>query len=299
MSRWVRIQTSIFDHEVFAAEPFSEREAWMWLISKAAWKDTKHRIGHNVVDVPTGSMFLTLREMQATWRWKSDKRVRSFLSMLEREEMIETKTDAGKTQVSICNYSRYQDSGRTEDATGTQPGRTADALKTPEHQYTNVSEANASSCPEPAKAAPVASSPTAIELPCASGELFPITEADVTEWRGAFPAVDIRQQLAAMRSWLNANPTRRKTRKGMRRFAVSWLDRKQNDSTAPQQRSGSPPKTQSLGQMFQDDARRMGLIDEPDSNQTGYLDASNGSAEGFGTGGARLLAFPADNRRIG
>lgn len=144
MSRWIRVQTSIFDHEVFASEPFSEREAWVWLIAKAAWKDTKHRIGHRVVDVPSGSVFLTLREMQAVWRWKSDKRVRSFLLMLEREGMIETKSDAGKTQVTICNYSRYQEAGRTEDAAGTHGGRTADALKTPVHQNT-ISEAKASS----------------------------------------------------------------------------------------------------------------------------------------------------------
>lgn len=144
MSRWVRIQTDVFDHAVFACEPFSEREAWLWLISKAAWKATKHRVGHVVVDVPVGSMFLTLREMQATWRWKSDKRVRSFLTMLENEEMIETKTDAGKTQISICNYSRYQDVERKEDAERTQAGRTEDALKTPIHQDTN-SEAKASS----------------------------------------------------------------------------------------------------------------------------------------------------------
>lgn len=139
MSRWVRVQTDVFEHALFAREPFTEREAWLWLISKAAWKDTKHRIGQTVVDVPVGSAFLTLREMQAVWRWKSDKRVRSFLSVLEREGMIELKTDAGKTQVTVCNYSRYQDAERTSDASGTQAGRTADALKTPEHQYTTSS----------------------------------------------------------------------------------------------------------------------------------------------------------------
>lgn len=136
MSRWVRIQTDVFEHIVFAREPFTEREAWLWLISKAAWKATKHRIGQHIEDVPIGSVFLTLREMQAAWRWKSDKRVRSFLAMLENEEMIETKTDAGKTQISICNYSRYQDSERKEDASGTHVGRKPDALKTPEHQDT-------------------------------------------------------------------------------------------------------------------------------------------------------------------
>lgn len=55
MSRWIRVETFIFDHEVFAAEPFSEREPW--LISKAAWKDTVHRIGATVVPVRAGSLF--------------------------------------------------------------------------------------------------------------------------------------------------------------------------------------------------------------------------------------------------
>ena len=241
MSRWVRIQTDVFDHAVFAREPFTEREAWLWLISKAAWKDTKHRIGQAVVAVPVGSMFMTLREMQSVWRWKSDKRVRAFLSMLETEAMIETKTDAGKTQINICNYSRYQDGGRTEDASGTHAGRRSDALKTPIHQITNISGSNEPSCPEPAKAAPAPLSPTTVELTCVSGDPYPVTEADVAEWSTAFPAVDVPQQLAAMRQWLIANPTRRKTMRGMRKFVVTWLDRRQNAGAAPSPQGHSPP----------------------------------------------------------
>ncbi|WP_421580837.1 hypothetical protein [Shinella sp. M31] len=139
MSRWIRVQTSIFDHELFATAELSQREAWLWLIANVAWKETRHRIGNEVLDVPVGSMFVTLRSLQSAWRWGSDKRVRTFLSMLESERMIETKTDAGKTQITVCNYSRYQDVGRTEDASGTQAGRSADALKTPVHQDTNTS----------------------------------------------------------------------------------------------------------------------------------------------------------------
>lgn len=109
----------------------------------------------------------------------------------------------------------------------------------------NSSDANASSSPEPAKAAPVASSPTAIELPCVSGEDYPVSEADLVEWGQSFPAVDSRQQLSAIRSWLIANPTRRKTRKGMRRFVVSWLDRAQNRAPAPQRQATAPPRASS------------------------------------------------------
>lgn len=140
MTRWVRIDVSLFDHPFFASkEARSELEAWSWLIANVAWKDTTHRVGNEMLDVPAGSLFVTLRSLQVAWRWKSDKRVRSFLSRLEREEMIRTKTDAKKTHISICNYSRYQDTGRKEDATRTQPGRNADAQKTPIHHLTTPS----------------------------------------------------------------------------------------------------------------------------------------------------------------
>ncbi|GAA4108700.1 hypothetical protein GCM10023067_04430 [Aminobacter aganoensis] len=126
----------------------------------------------------------------------------------------------------------------------TQPSRDGEVTAQETDTDTDISDANASSCPEPEKSAPVVvASPTAFELPCVSGEMYPVSESDVAEWRASFPAVDVIQQLGAMRSWLIANPTRRKTRKGMRRFVVSWLDRKQNNSHSPPpaQHSGSPP----------------------------------------------------------
>lgn len=108
MSRWIRVQTSIFDHDVFATEPLTEREAWLWLISRAAWKDTVHRIGASVAIVKAGSMFITIREMQVAWRWASTRRVHRFLELLSNQNMIETSSETGKTCVTICNYAKYQ-----------------------------------------------------------------------------------------------------------------------------------------------------------------------------------------------
>ncbi len=124
MSRWVRVQTSIFDHELFQAEPLTEREAWLWLIANAAWKATRHRVGSDMHEVPAGSLFVTLRQLQTAWKWKSDYRVRSFLKLLEREGMTVSEPNAGKTQITICNYSHYQEAERTENASATQEKRT-------------------------------------------------------------------------------------------------------------------------------------------------------------------------------
>lgn len=140
MSRWFRVSADIFEHELFAQAELSEREAWLWLVAKAAWKDTRHRIGAEVVAVPRGTMFCTLRELRDEWRWKSDFRVRSFLEMLEREAMIARNANAGKTHLTICNYDKYQsapdDVQRTENAEETHGKRTENALKIPVYQDT-------------------------------------------------------------------------------------------------------------------------------------------------------------------
>ena len=80
------------------------------------------------------------------------------------------------------------------------------------------------SCAEPQGV----STPPAIQMPLVSGEQFPIYQQDVDEWEQSFPAVDVLQQLRAMRAWLDANPTKRKTKRGIKRFIVSWLSREQD-----------------------------------------------------------------------
>ena len=117
---WVSISRGIFEHEFFAREPFSEREAWVWMVAKAAWQDTRHRVGNDMVDVPRGSFFCTLRELQSAWMWRSDTRVRNFLKRTQAERMVKVKNNAKKTHVTICNYDNYQSSERKENAKKTQ-----------------------------------------------------------------------------------------------------------------------------------------------------------------------------------
>ena len=137
MSGFITIERGIWDHPLFKSEPMTEREAWMWMIAQAAWSATRHRVGNELVDVPRGSFMATLREMQTSFMWGSDKRVRTFLKTLEKEAMIGRTTvgakNAPKTHVTIRNYEEYQTRGRTKDAPKTHDrthhGRTTDAVK--------------------------------------------------------------------------------------------------------------------------------------------------------------------------
>jgi len=55
-----------------------------------------------------------------------------------------------------------------------------------------------------------------------------IGRAFVEELERLYPAVDVEQELWEMRGWLIANPDRRKTLRGIKRFITGWLSREQD-----------------------------------------------------------------------
>jgi hypothetical protein len=67
-----------------------------------------------------------------------------------------------------------------------------------------------------------------------TGEEWEPDDADIIQWQKTFPACDIFQELRKMESWLDANPKKRKTKAGIKRFINSWLSRAQD-------RGGSSP----------------------------------------------------------
>lgn len=54
-----------------------------------------------------------------------------------------------------------------------------------------------------------------------------ISQEDITSWTGAYPACNVRRELAAMIEWIKANPARGK-KSNYRRFIVNWLSRAQD-----------------------------------------------------------------------
>lgn len=83
--------------------------------------------------------------------------------------------------------------------------------------------------PQAADASPV------ISLPLNDGTFFDVSENDRAKWSQLYPNVDVLQQLRNMAGWCDANPTKRKTRGGIKRFITAWLAREQDKGgKAPQ-----------------------------------------------------------------
>ena len=79
-------------------------------------------------------------------------------------------------------------------------------------------------CAEPQ----AADAPPVISLPLNDGTFFDVSENDRAKWSQLYPNVDVLQQLRNMAGWCDANPTKRKTRGGIKRFITAWLAREQD-----------------------------------------------------------------------
>lgn len=130
MSGYFAVDRGIFENGFFAAEPFSEREAWLWLIAEAAWKEKRVRRGSTTLDLARGELAHALDFMRKAWKWKTKSRVSRFLKRLESGEKITLKTGRDTTRITICNYDIYQ-SGRDakRDAGETPTRRARDELE--------------------------------------------------------------------------------------------------------------------------------------------------------------------------
>jgi hypothetical protein len=130
---YVAVHRSIWDHDVFEPAPFSEREAWLWLVSSAAWKPTKVRVGYKMLSLERGDLSFSERFLAEKWRWSKSK-VHRFLALLEGEQMIVRKSDHGLNQITICNYDKYQAPWTT---TRTENGPETDQKRTKEEEPNN------------------------------------------------------------------------------------------------------------------------------------------------------------------
>lgn len=130
------------ENPAFAKEPFTQREAWLWLIERAAFKPVRERVGSTIVDVGRGQIAASVRYLAVRFKW-SKSRVERFLKTLENQDMIETASETGCTVITICNYDVYQsprDSGGT--AVNANPGQERDSSETKKKEVKELNTGN-------------------------------------------------------------------------------------------------------------------------------------------------------------
>lgn len=128
MSGWIVLARGWRDDEAFdESGPLSEREAWVWLIEKAAWKTCHRRNAKGErITVERGQFHTSLRNLSTAFGWGKNK-VSRYLDKLAGFRLIGTVTGQSGCMITICNYAKYQDQKETDEAAaGTVAGQSRD-----------------------------------------------------------------------------------------------------------------------------------------------------------------------------
>ena len=127
MSGYVKINRSVLEHWIF--KDAWKFRCWIDLISLANYTEQKVEISGALFTCKRGESLRSLETLAK--RWGCDKsKVRRFLKLLEKDNMVILTNELKTTRITICKYEDYQ-SDENADATHTQ--RKQNAHKTQTH----------------------------------------------------------------------------------------------------------------------------------------------------------------------
>ena len=106
---YVKIARGIFRHNMFKDEPFTEREAWIWLICGASYKDDTIRIPNTniITKIKRGEYMASYRFLATKFKWPIS-RVKRVIERFKSGLMLNTRVEQGITFITIENYDEYQ-----------------------------------------------------------------------------------------------------------------------------------------------------------------------------------------------
>ena len=134
---WIRLHRKIQDCWFWDEKPYDRARAWVDLLLLAVHSDTKQSVDGDFVEVPRGKYLTSIRRLADRWGWSKDK-VSKFLSVLEKDGMIEKTIVKKRTLLTVVNYDFYQSqqddertiNGRSSDDERTVSGQSSDSERT-------------------------------------------------------------------------------------------------------------------------------------------------------------------------
>ena len=230
MTGWIKLYRAVQRHWLWNDKPFAKGQAWVDLILLANHEDVKVLQGNRPQTFSRGEAAVATRELASRWGWSKHK-VMDFLAALETDGMIRTAKGPQGTIIKLSNYDAFQGSdegegtaeGPQKDRRRTTPGPLRDHNKNEKNIKNDKNEKE------------IRSASARYSFPLKDGTEYGLADEDVAEWEQLYPGLDIAAELRAIKAWCIANPEKRKTRSGAKRFLNGWFARSQRDKKPQEQ----------------------------------------------------------------
>ena len=275
MGGWVKLYRQLIDKAIWQCSTVEQKIVLITILLTVNHEETEWEWQGKKFKCQPGQMVTSLSSLaKKCGDGISVKNVRTALQKFENYGFLANQSTKTGRLITVVNWELYQgydstdgkDTGKEAAKSGQSTGKEAatnkndkkdkndknilDSKLDPQtYSYTAQSYSCDSSTPEqkPAEPAPVFS------LPLNDKTLYGITGEQLEKWRDYYPAVDVMAELRKMAGWLDGNPGKRKTRRGIGRFIANWLAREQDrGGRAPAPSRGGTPPEKSLSRMVYD-----------------------------------------------
>ena len=225
MQGWVKVHRSMMDNQIIMKSP-DHLAVWMFLLLHATHKEQPATFKGKEITLKPGQL-ITGRKMIAEKINISESKVHRVLALFEAERLIEQQTSNKNRLIYLPAWDKQQSAEQQEQQVNSKlNNKTGKSERQSEHKQECIIENEIKNeiiiCPEQAP------DRSGILLPLVDKSFYDVPLSLIEQWKMAYPSVNIEQELQKMIAWLNANPTRKRTRKGIERFVVSWLNRAQD-----------------------------------------------------------------------
>lgn len=236
MKGYIPISRSFFDSPFWSEErDYSRAEAWLDLIQRSRFEAGVQVVKNSVIELERGEQIASLRYLGKRWQWDKG-RVGRFITLLEKMGQVRQEMRQGQSVLTLCNYDKYNSSKNGAIPLNETPNETR------VRQQRDTSETKKKKGNKENKGNTTVDAP-AIAWTSTEG-WSGVVDKDLDDWKEAYPACDIKRQLASMNQWLLSNPSKAK-KKQWRRFITNWMNRTQERggdmaSCISDKESGSP-----------------------------------------------------------
>lgn len=107
---WIKLYRSIQESSVFDdGEPYTRRDAWIWILLNANVKESEFYHGFELVRVRRGQLCISVRKLATSWN-RSLAWCANTLKLFTANGMLEKSRTPGGTILTVVNYDFYQSS---------------------------------------------------------------------------------------------------------------------------------------------------------------------------------------------
>jgi len=224
---WIKLHRDIRKHWVFQRPDYFQY--WVDLLMMANHQSKTWLYNDKLIPIRRGEVATSIVQLSERWGCSRNK-IRRFLKLLEKEQMIDRKSDTLYTHLSICNYDTYQDKGTTEGTTkGQQKGQLKDRRRDTTKELKNVK--NEKNINGSVRVKPYTERIEAY---------FSSIQVDLLKtWSEAYPNINVAYEIKKAKAWLISNPKNAKS--NFSKFLNNWLSRAMENPSSKSS-IAQPPK---------------------------------------------------------